>query len=817
MASTLIIGIGTTGLNIIEEAQQFHYEFTGKNKPGNNVEYVYLETNLGAKAKKTAGGVSNIELVGLSLGQNAVDITRLKENNNIDSSWLPEASSILQAEEGAGSMPSYGRLSLWGAANYNRLKQVIIDKYQRIGGNQDTQILVVGSLTGGTGSGLCVDIAYLLKDITNNTNINAIFLLPGGNFFGTNKALFENSFSALASIFHYTQTENPYIVNWPDGSTTSSLGPPYQYVQLLSPDFTGAKASIQSLNELVRVAGMNVCLQILDSERPEPLFYNLISTRRVDTTGNNRIKNIISGGFFMVQYPKAQLEEILAIKLSSELLNQLIDNTQFVDRLGNKKNIQGESPKIKNDARLKLEEIIQNSFSTIDSITSLSGGTIKNNLKNDAEKLVKKTHGKDSDKKFIFDLFSTRHNGNYFEIIKNNNSLLKDSLIIDIEKYISEISSQYKNFNLVKIVIQEFRAYIKTIVSFYQKQYNLKGQDVEWDGLIGKTIDQIFAEINSYGLIGKKRDYIEYSLDELLNMAKIHTCIPVLIKLEEDLSASQNPIKSSSGILLPSEKALNNIIDKIDDVVNKDGQKGNYTFNKRNNELSNVLERFSSCFKVVYTSGSKDTEINMAYNRYIQDSVGKIKFIDITSSDNIYNYFTKTNTDYYNDFVSNSVRFVKSKKLFENSSLYDIINGLNANTNENRELLALFKSQPAVIKDKIPALVKLGDGRYSFGQDDCAKLCVITSDHNKYSSLLPSYQVSPTQSNTVDIPSLNETIIFYQEYGYMGDGNDQHFNPLKHISYMDDVKIYLKNTVTEEFKKKKIPYLTVEQFKKYLS
>ena len=112
MASTLIIGIGTTGLNIIEEAQQFHYEFTGKNKPGNNVEYVYLETNLQAKAKKTAGGVSNIELVGLSLGQNAVDITQLKGNSNIDSSWLPEASLILQNEDGAGGMPSYGRLSL---------------------------------------------------------------------------------------------------------------------------------------------------------------------------------------------------------------------------------------------------------------------------------------------------------------------------------------------------------------------------------------------------------------------------------------------------------------------------------------------------------------------------------------------------------------------------------------------------------------------------------------------------------------------------------------------------------------------------------
>jgi hypothetical protein len=817
MASTLIIGIGSTGLNIIEEAQQFHYEFTGKNKPGNNVEYLYLETNLQAKSKKTASGLSNIELVGLSLGQNAVDITRLKENKNIDSTWLPEATSILQAEDGAGSMPSYGRLSLWGAANYSRLKEVIIEKYQRIGGNQDTQILVVGSLTGGTGSGLCVDIAYLLKDITNNTNINAVFLLPGGNDFGANKALFENSFSALTSIFHYTQPENPYNVNWPDGSSTESLGPPYQYCQFLSLDFTGAQHSIKSLNELVRVAGMNVCLQILDSEKPIPLFNNLISARRVDSTGNDRIKNIISGGFLMVQYPKAQLEEILAIKLSAELLKQLIDNTQFVDKHGNKKNIQGETPKIKNEARVKLEDIINNSFLTIDSITSLNGGTLISSLKNDAEKVLKKTHGKDSDKKFVFDLFSTKQNGNYFEIVKDNNSLIKDSFINEIEKFVSEISSQYKNFNLVKIVVQELRDYIGKIISFYERDYKLKGKDEEWDGLIGKTIDLIFDDMSSYGLIGKKKDYLEYSFIELLNMTKIHTCIPVLKKLEQDLASSLNSIKSSSGVILPSEKSLNDIIDKIDYVVNREGDVDNYTFNRRNNELGNVLERFSSCFKVVYTSGSKDTEINQAYDRYIQDSSGKMKFFDIILSDNIYNYFTKTNVEYYTDFVSNSIRFVKNKNLFNNASLDSIINGMNNDTNENQALLSLFRSQPAVIKNKIPAMIKLGDGRYSFGQDACAKLCVLTSDHNKYSHLFPSYQITPTQSNTVDIPSLKETIIFYQEYGYMGDGNDQHFNPLKHISYMDEVKTYLKSTLTEEFKKKKVPYLSIEQFKKYLS
>ena len=68
MNSTLIIGIGTTGLSIIEEIQQLHYEYTGNNMPGNNVACIYLETDASRLPKKTANGTTSIEQVVLSLG-----------------------------------------------------------------------------------------------------------------------------------------------------------------------------------------------------------------------------------------------------------------------------------------------------------------------------------------------------------------------------------------------------------------------------------------------------------------------------------------------------------------------------------------------------------------------------------------------------------------------------------------------------------------------------------------------------------------------------------------------------------------------------
>ena len=46
--ATLFIGIGSSGLKVLEEAQQFNYEFTGKNK-SRDVHYLYLETDLSNK------------------------------------------------------------------------------------------------------------------------------------------------------------------------------------------------------------------------------------------------------------------------------------------------------------------------------------------------------------------------------------------------------------------------------------------------------------------------------------------------------------------------------------------------------------------------------------------------------------------------------------------------------------------------------------------------------------------------------------------------------------------------------------------------
>ena len=147
-----------------------------------------------------------------------------------------------------------------GRAN---LKSTILNKFSAINGDSNTLIYVVGTLTGGTGSGLSVDIAYLLQEILPQcaNNIQALFLLPDEASFSKNKSLHENTFSALASIDHYTTIGNDFTIKWPDGTPEKTFtSPPYQMVQLLSQNFSNGNAPIVTLDQSDGYSDQTKCL-----------------------------------------------------------------------------------------------------------------------------------------------------------------------------------------------------------------------------------------------------------------------------------------------------------------------------------------------------------------------------------------------------------------------------------------------------------------------------------------------------------------------------------------------------------------------------
>ena len=143
--SAIIIGLGSTGLRIVEGVQQFYYQFTGTNG-SSQLKYLFFETDLNAQPKNTPAG-NQITSVPLPLTDMKAQIPALK-SRNISNLWIPPVNTALAQGDGAGGQSAYGRLALW--INWTTARQAIYQAWQAINGDNQTSIFIVGSLTGGT-------------------------------------------------------------------------------------------------------------------------------------------------------------------------------------------------------------------------------------------------------------------------------------------------------------------------------------------------------------------------------------------------------------------------------------------------------------------------------------------------------------------------------------------------------------------------------------------------------------------------------------------------------------------------------------------
>lgn len=818
MASNLIIGIGTTGLRIIEEAQQYHYEYTKTNKPGKNVEWFAIDTDDRTLPKNTPSGETSITQVGFPLSELNIVMDNLKKNKDIDSSWLPEQNYLAANETAAGGMPTFGRLALWKNNNYETLKSTILSKYAKINPDDSTNVYIVGSLTGGTGSGLCVDIAYLVRQLTGCESIFGLFLLPPKNMFGSDNILFENSYSALTSIQHYTDLNNTYKVVWPDNNSYKQSRPPYKLVRYLSSDFDGNHASMGSLSELIKVAGMQINLAVFNTNQTtQGTFESVLGVRRVDLQGNEIFKNFISTGFYMIQYPKAKVEELLAIDISQELLSRLTDNKYLIDSNKNKVEIQTRMISVEKHAKSYVEQVTQSLFDLAFSI-DFDGTTLQEAIEKYIDQVVRKKHNKISDEKYLFDLFSRQSSTNIYAIIENNKSLFVDAFIRRFDSFITEIADEYNNLRVCEIALEKSTEHIQTTCKFWKDRYELEGDLTKWDRLVQKEISNGKNELSTYTSVGLKRAFLLNEVQTLTKKAVINLLIPVYTDLSRKMIKQSQAEKSSNGVLLPSIQLIKNKILNINKLTGAEGQ-GGESLEKRKNELVNSLTSQTSSFKMLYSHGTLQKEIQLIESQYKKDA-NKLELKELCQVSKVWEVINTESKQLFDIVLNTSIQEIQNRSYLRQFNLVDIIKGLDGDDLETASLLKLFNNDEATIRKKVPAMVQLNE-KFKFKTHPRAKLVVMTSDHKKYKTLFENsgYELDAGQDNVVDFPDLSESIIFYQEYGLMDRTNKEFFEPSSQLQFADDTKRHILNELSKGdiYLQKKTPYMSKSDFKKYLS
>lgn len=233
---TLLIGIGGTGVKSILNAKKMFYENYGQIPP--MVGFIGVDTDEPGlrNAFVTANDGTRITLsTSEQLCISVATPTLIYSNNRTTGlfDWMPACNvqALTALSIGAGQMRSNGRFAV--TVNEENVKQFISNKMTEVNnasiiGNQkyellgkETEVHMVFSLGGGTGSGTFLNFAYLVKRIFPNVKLSGYGVLSdvfrimvNGAMSAKVKANGKGAIIDLDYLAHLTPDSQPVNIKW---------------------------------------------------------------------------------------------------------------------------------------------------------------------------------------------------------------------------------------------------------------------------------------------------------------------------------------------------------------------------------------------------------------------------------------------------------------------------------------------------------------------------------------------------------------------------------------------------------------------------
>lgn len=282
---TLIIGVGGTGVNAAKTVKRKIKSLYSAEKAA-KIEYLFIDTD--------SSSVSDINGADKLVIQNADTAILLREyKEHCTSGGIATAESILPKEisewldkdlspfrvmNGAAGIRQAGRLILF--LNINRVYNMLRKKIEKISEAYDVQktrikVHLFTGIGGGTGSGIFVDICYLIRQINTACQIQGFVFMPDVSCMKPGlhdiykKNIKRNGYAALCEIEqlmtleeHGERFEQKYPGNVPD---VSSSFPVFDFCVIIGSKQDGRKA-IATEEEIFERTANYLILELNKSE-----------------------------------------------------------------------------------------------------------------------------------------------------------------------------------------------------------------------------------------------------------------------------------------------------------------------------------------------------------------------------------------------------------------------------------------------------------------------------------------------------------------------------------------------------------------------
>lgn len=336
---TLIIGIGGTGKSCLLDVRQRLIASFGSYKDLKTIGFLAIDTDDALDEESVARdplsealAFSASEHLHLTISENKIKDIRenLSTHHPALAKWLDKESLVHPSvTAGAGQIRQIGRLAL--LTNIDRALPAINDilsfitsaqarsstlEYLKDSGQKEVElkdkplrIFTVGSLIGGTGSGMFIDLGYLLREDTvramtaGRTPISTgIFAVPLAGRTRSGVDTRASAYAALRELNHYSDNSTTYAIDYPDGRHFESHEPPYDFTFLVSTQ--SSRSTLDGPRSLVSMIGRRIMLEAT-SEFTQKISSNRDNIRKhlvaSDERGCNQ--NFFTFGLASIEVP----------------------------------------------------------------------------------------------------------------------------------------------------------------------------------------------------------------------------------------------------------------------------------------------------------------------------------------------------------------------------------------------------------------------------------------------------------------------------------------------------------------------------------
>lgn len=762
---TIIIGIGSSGMHILENVQRFYYETFKKNKP-DHVEYLYIETNKDNKPEVTPL-TNEIKRVYISLDDLKQMSQKIKKSG---ADWVPELAELLSPGLGAGGVRPIGRLGLWGsnnqANNFSNVIKSINSAHKSVTTKTGVKpvVFLTGTLTGGTASGMFIDLAYMIRDIISNIKeLYGLFLIPSKpTDIVTNAQYYANTYASLADLEKYNDTSIKYKEKWPTRQVVKEfVEPPFELFQIISQDYIDGSPAISSLSGLYKMAGLFLYLNMIGMKEKR-------TERLVDST----IGHYGSFALSAIQYPKDQIEEYVSLLLGAELIERWIDPSRYVYN-------NADSPintgTIANQTFDKWDSIIKSTFNSLDTIGGLGGKDLVYELETKAVK-INKNDINDPAHDYLYSLFSSSSANNYYGQVKSNLNTARSNIIDKIHSINAKIFAETESIAYAKITLQQMIKAIEDNVNYW-KSLGISDRTDQWDKLLQEQCDWMLK--NRYKSI---LEHDKVLIDRMLttfDLMKMHLLLPVLIEVLEDIKKiDDNALQSDSGVKLPRLKQFDEILKELSELVGRKDSETTSLKLRKESIVSDINDTTIPLYRI-YPSDSFDKEIESAKNLYQQKTTDKYRTKNDITQEDLWKYLTMKETNFHSEVYHDMILAYRAL-LTQHMCIkdYDVTNYVETHPNQvhdvaKKGLLGFISLEKTLTHEHFMP-------RFIAASSENAIKNVIDKLQNKFN--LADFEND--ENDILEISQLQNMMVFYDE--------KLNFNPLEDLEYIGDMKeVYL--------------------------